>query len=48
MHIGGEPRVLLFDAKHIPFGTELRYDDYGGGKLRWRKVHVTFQLCQCC
>ena len=46
MHIGGKPRVLLIAAKHIPSGTELRYD-YDGGKLPWRKVHVTFQLCQC-
>ena len=37
MAFSGKPRILLFAAKHISPGTELRYS-YGGTSLPWRKV----------
>lgn len=38
-NLDGIPHVLLFAAKDIAIGTELRYD-YGGVSMPWRKVCV--------
>ena len=39
MFINKRPHVLLFAAKYIKAGDELRFD-YGGDDLPWRKVCI--------